>query len=235
MDGKTVLDRAEKLISRSDVDRETLLFFINNGIRDAFRDTTVFRLQGLKTFAATDGIISCPNLKLAKVVRFDDDGTYYNLKRIPDIKQVYEIYADPTETGTPAHYIITGQSVQIMPAATGNVQVAGEFWPDDLADSVSSTNIFSLEIPNFLVNFGTAEYLDFLQEEKRGQYYMGKAMAVLGQWLKENRLQAMHGVHNMPRDPLGNLGFNRRTGTISKENSGGPVEGLIDDCGVYQP
>ena len=234
MDGKTVLDRAEKLIARGDVDRETLLFFTNNGIRDAFRDTTVFRLQGLKTFTATDGIISCPNLKLAKVVRFDDDGTYYPLKRIPDIKQVYEIYADPTETGTPAHYIITGQSVQIMPAATGTVQIAGEFWPDEMADS-TLTNIFTLEIPNFLVFYGVAEYFDFLQEEKRAQYYLGKAMAVLGQWIKENRLQAMHGVHNLPRDPLGNLGYNRRTGAVSKGTADGPESGLIDDCGVYQP
>lgn len=234
MDGKTVLDQAEIFIARSDVNRETLLFLLNSGVKDAMRESTVFRMQSAKTFSVVNGIASCPNLKLAKTVRFQDE-EYFTLKRIPDIKQLYEIYADPTETGTPAHYIITGQSVQIVPSATGTLQIAGEFWPDDLTDSVSSTNILSQEVPNFLVFYAVGEYLDFLQEEERGNYYRGKAMAALAQWLKENTIQAMHGSHNIPRDPLGNLGYNRRTRPISKSTETGPTEGLIDDCGVYQP
>ena len=234
MDGKTILDQAEIFISRSDVNRETLLFLLNSGVKDAMRDSTVFRMQSAKTFSVINGIASCPNLKLAKTVRFQDE-EYFTLKRIPDIKQLYEIYADPTETGTPAHYIITGQSVQIVPLATGTLQIAGEFWPDDLTDSVSSSNILSQEVPNFLVFYAVGEYLDFLQEEERGNYYRGKALAALSQWLKENTIQAMHGVHNLPRDPLGNLGYNRRTRPISKSTEAGPSEGLVDDCGVYQP
>ena len=235
MDGKAVLDQAEKIISRGDVDRVSLLFHMNSSIRNAFRAKSIFRLQGAKSFAVTAGVVACPTLKLATLVRHvDSNGNWRQLAKIPDIKQLYVMYADPTASGTPAYYNIQGQSIQVVPAPiNGTILIAGEFWPVDLSDNVSSTNLFSDEIPDFLVNYGVAEYLDFMQEEQRGQYYRGKALTVLGEWIKEGKMQEATGVNNMPRDPLGNLGYNRRTkaGAITQPASND--EEIIDDAGVW--
>lgn len=217
MDGKAILDQAISLISRNDVSRTTLLFYMNTTIRAAFRAKSIFRLQGSMSYSVTSGIVSCSTLKLARLVRYvEASGTWRQLSKIPDVKQMYDMYADPSASGSPAYYNIQGNSIQIVPAPTsGTVLIVGEFWPADITDNSGSTNIFSDEIPYFLVNYGVAEYLDFLQEEQRGQLYRNKALAVLGEWIKEGKLQEMTAVHNMPRNPLGNLGYNRRTKPVS--------------------
>lgn len=217
MDGKAILDQAISLISRNDVSRTTLLFYMNTTIRAAFRAKSIFRLQGSMSYSVTSGIVSCSTLKLARLVRYvEASGTWRQLSKIPDVKQMYDMYADPSASGAPAYYNIQGNSIQIVPAPTsGTVLIVGEFWPADITDNRGSTNIFSDEIPYFLVNYGVAEYLDFLQEEQRGQLYRNKALAVLGEWIKEGKLQEMTAVHNMPRNPLGNLGYNRRTKPVS--------------------
>ena len=235
MDGKAILDQAISLISRNDVSRTTLLFHMNTTIRAAFRAKSIFRLQGSRSYSVTSGIVSCPTLKLARLVRYvEASGTWRQLSKIPDVKQMYDMYADPSASGAPAYYNIQGNSIQIVPAPTsGTVLIVGEFWPADITDNSGSTNIFSDEIPDFLVNYGVAEYLDFLQEEQRGQLYRNKALAVLGEWIKEGKLQEMTGIHNMPRDPLGNLGYNRRTRAGSTGQPIGEDEDVIDDAGVW--
>ena len=234
LDGKEILDTAEKYIARTDVDRPLLLFMINTNTRAAFRANQIFRLQTQKQFSVVNGFASCPSLKSERFVRWHDGNVFRPITKIADIKQLYEMYADPEITGTPAHYNVQGQSVQIVPAPdSGTLYIAGEFWPVELTDSESSTNIFSDEIPDFLVNYGVAEYLDFLQEENRAQAYRQKALIVLEQWLKENKRQEFSNLHNMPRDPLGNFGFNRRTKPITSSGvSSGDTE-IIDDPGVW--
>ena len=228
MDGKGILDLSTDIIARSDVNRPMLLNFINTSTKAAFRARSVYRMQGVRQFDVTANIVPCPNLKLARYVRWYDDDLKSELVKIPDVKVLLETYADPSRSGNPAQYIILGQSIQIVPAAThGTLLVAGEFWPDALADSANSNNLLSDEIPDFLMYYGVAEYMDFLQEENRGQVFRTKALGILGEWLKENHLQEMTETNNMPRDPLGNLGHKRYLQTETDNTE------VIDDAGVW--
>jgi hypothetical protein len=234
MNGAALINRTIVLLARTDVDRDLLLSFMNDNIKDALRSKSYYFLQDSLEYSVLDGVISCPTLKNPRLVRWTDGDLSVKLNKIPDIKEVYQKYADPTESGTPAHFVVKGKTMQIIPAPSDatSVLVAGEFWPVPLEDTATSTNLFSEEIPNFLMYYGAAEYMDFLQEEKRSTKYFQKAFGVLTQWAKENRNQEMSGINNMPRDPLGNLGYNQRTKAVPTDDLG-ESESTVDDAGVW--
>jgi hypothetical protein len=89
---------------------------------------------------------------------------------------------------------------------TGALTVDGEFWPDDLTDSISSTNILTSELPEAFVYLGAAEYFDYFDEIQKGQFWRQKGMAVIDSYVKQSAKQAFYGI-SIDQDPLGNGGI----------------------------
>lgn len=228
MDGKTLLDRAVSIIARTDVNRPLLLTFTNEAIKTYLADKTLTKFRVARSFTSTSGIIATPTLKNAYDVRYSGA----SLSKIPTIDMAYQLYGDDLgDSGSPSHYLLTDKSIQLIPAPVDGltVTVIGEFWPDDLADSVTSTNTFSSEIPLAMIYLGVAEYMDFLQEEQRGEYWRGKGGGIIAQWLTALRKQEFTRLNNLPRDPLGNLGYNKRTKPIVQTSD------IIETETVYDP
>lgn len=231
MDGKTLLDRAVSIIARTDVNRQLLLTFVNEAIKTYLSNKTLTRFRVARSFTSASGLIATPTLKNAYDVRYA--GAI--LTKIPTIDMAYQLYGnDLGGSGTPLHYFLADQSIQLIPTPVdgSTVTVIGEFWPDDLADSVTSSNTFSSELPLGMIYLGVAEYMDFLQEEQRGEYWRGKGSGVIAQWLATLRKQEFTKVHNLQRDPLGNLGYNRRTPPIVSTNSDIVESETVHDPGV---
>ena len=227
MDGKTVLDRAVTIIARDDVDRPLLLTFINESIKTYLIDKTLAKFAVSRSFSTASGLIT---VSAKSISELRCNGS--SLLRLPSIEDAYREYGDDLgSTGTPVHYLIQDGTIRLLPPpADGTaVVVIGEFWPADLTDSTTA-NMFSSEIPLALIYFGAAEYMDFLQEEKRGDYWRSKGAGVISQWLSGLRKQELFKLNNLPRDPLGNLGYNRRTRPIADTSSD-----LVESETVYDP
>ena len=228
MDGKEILDRAVAIIARTDVDRPQLLFYINGAMKDILRDKPMARFQNGITFNPVSGIVSIPNLKNIYMVRWDNDVSKAVLKKLPSIEYAYGMYESLEESGVPVYYFLNDNGIRIVPAPldTDHILVVGEYWPSDLTDDISSTNIYSMNMPLALAYIGAAEYMDFLQEEKRGEYWRGKGLTLVDAFLKALKLQEMTNINNMPRDPLGNMGIKPRTQTVESAT-------FKNDYGVY--
>lgn len=217
MDCREIIDNAISIIARDDVDRTALLHHCNVTYRTFMRSRSLSKLQTAKQFSVTAQAVVCTNLKTPTVVRWANGGQSKTLQKL-SLTQLFERYADPTVSGEPAHYIPNGFTISLYPTpGAGTLVVGGEFWPDTLADTAGSTNVLTDEVPEFLINLCAAEHFEFLQEEARGNLYRGKMATSLAEWIKDNRFQEMKGINNMPRDPLGNLGYNRRTRALASE------------------
>jgi hypothetical protein len=215
LDGKNLIDRAAFVISRTDTDREQLLFYINQGIKTELQDITLTRFSESREMDAAN-LIAIPSLKNVKTVIWNGEENKQTLEKLYSIIEANSLYDSLTAVGVPVHYVWENQSLRIIPSPPGNtdkITVIGEFWPDDLQDSIASTNLFSTEIPLALAYIGAAEYLDFLQEEQRGQYWLQKGRYILGKWLSGIVGQNVTAVDMLRRDPLGNLGVNPKKRT----------------------
>lgn len=190
MTGKEIVDFAIQIIKRQDVtdaNRTFLLSCINLARRSVLRDKTVERFMGYKTdIANTDGVIDMTTMKIKnpRYVEWQytaDDDTVKRilLHEIYSYKQAMQMFGSLTATGNPAAYLKLGASMYILPVLlTGQINIYGEFWPDELADSAASSDVTTVELPEAWAYLGAAEYLDTLGEgdinvdllRKKGQY-----------------------------------------------------------------
>ncbi len=196
VNGKMILDHAANIVRRQDLDRRLLLLFINTARRTLLRDKPVRRfLSYCRDLPVVDGVIdaSAIRLKNAKVVEwFRDSGdgttTKVYLAKLFTYKQAMELYGSLALVGSPQAFLEVGTDIRIIPAPApgdGQINVYGEFWPEDLVDSTTSMDVTTAEIPEALVYLGAAEYFDMLGEAEKGQYWRQKGLAIVESYLAQ--------------------------------------------------
>ncbi len=134
-------------------------------------------------------------IKNIKVVEWDNNG---NVKELTKLwyNDAREKYPDFTRTGDPEHYIEIGKTIQVLPVLTaGSINIVAEIWPDDLVDSVLSTDITTEEIPEAWVYLAAAEYLDYFDETEKGSYFRQKGMYLIDQYVIETDSQYTSGMN----------------------------------------
>ena len=201
-----IISKAKTIIARTDVDRSLMLFFINSIIKGILRDKSIHKFYSHNVMTHTSGVIDGTTVKsVADVFYTETDSS--KLLKIPDYKTAIELFPDFTVTGTPLYYFEDGTNIRILPVpTTGKVTVAGEFWPSDLTDSIASSNILSVEIPEALVYLGASEYFDYYDETTKGNYWRQKGMTILDSYIRQSAKQTLYKI-NIDTDPLGNGGI----------------------------
>lgn len=194
MNASEMLDKAQKILARQDVDRALLLFFLNAARRAVIRDKDLPRFyRYLADVPHTGGVIdkTALNIKAVKAVEWDN-GLKYSLKKLDDYQQARRHYPDFTLPGQPHHYFELGQHVTILPTPqSGAINILAEVWPPDLADSVASSDALTVEIPEAWVYLAVAEYFDYFDENEKGRYWRQKGMALTEQYIAQLSSQYM--------------------------------------------
>lgn len=228
MNGKEILDQAANIIRRQDLDRGLLLFFVNTARRAVLRDKKVKRFYQYRTGVPhVSGVIDMEGQKIknARKVewRYEDAGTTRRvfLSQVYSYQQAIDIYGELTVTGSPTGYLEMGTSLFILPApTTGQINIYGEFWPDELADSAGSSDITTTELPEAWVYLGAAEYLDMLGEADKGQYWRRKGMALVEQYARQWNAQEWDTTDAWRRRPFGRPFAGRRPATVADMEDG---------------
>lgn len=212
MNAKEILDNAANIIRRQDMDRDLLLFFINTVRRTVFRDKPVRRFYAYRQNLTTvNGVIdmSAMKIKNARVVEWVNTNpggiiTKAYLQRLLSYKQAMDMYGSLSATGTPKAFLEMGTTLQVLPVPTdGEINIYGEFWPDDLTDSIASSDITTIEIPEALVYMGAAEYFDMLGEADIAQYWRQKGLVIVDAYLKQLNKMDFDGYDVWKRKPFG--------------------------------
>lgn len=207
MYASAMIDKAKQILARTDVDRPLMLFFINTAIRAVLRDKSIHKFYTSKVMPHVNGLIDGLMIKHAVDVFYTNADGISRLKKLADFKAAMYYYPDFTQTGTPAHYFEDGGNIQILPVPTeGTLTVYGEFWPDDLTDSINSTNVLTVELPEAFIYLGAAEYFDYFDEMQKGQYWRQKGMTIVDSYIKQSAKQTLHKI-SLDQDPLGNGGI----------------------------
>lgn len=226
-----MLDQASNIIKRQDLDRSLLLFFINSTRKAIVRDTYIPRLNKfIQNIEVIEGWVTVPNLKNPSTVEFELDEFKHRLLRLNTYDDAIILFGDPNAIGAPSHYMMLENKLRIFPMPPeGMINVFGEFFPDDLTDSVISEDVLSIEIPEVLIYLGSAEYFDMLSEPQKADYWRKKGTTMFAQYLKQLRIQETEHVEMLARDPFGNIGL---VSTKKRDNLGVigyPRELTIDD------
>lgn len=203
MNAAEMLDKAQKIIARQDVDRPLLLFFMNMARRALLRDKEITKFyQYLTNVASPGGILNLPGLaiKSVKTVEYDDRNGRTPLAKLDGYDMARRYYPDFTVTGMPQHYLELGASLYVLPVPViGEIHLLAEVWPADLADSPTSQDITTAELPEAWIYLAAAEYFDYFDELQKGQYWRQKALAAVEQYLKELSNQYFHGLDTVRR------------------------------------
>ncbi|MEM5794750.1 MAG: hypothetical protein AAGU23_00535 [Bacillota bacterium] len=206
MNCKEMLDKVVKIIARTDVDRELALLFMNSARRAVFRANSIRKFHGYRTVTHTSGIISDLTIKHAKTIEYNDGTTTKTLLKIKNFDTARDLYTDFTATGAPVHYLDVGTVIWILPVPTaGTIKIYGEFWPSDLTDSTESVDVTTVELPEAFIYLTAAEYWDYFDENKKGDFWRQKGNVIVDAYLKQDRKLATYGV-GLTSDPLGNGG-----------------------------
>lgn len=217
MNGKEILDHAANIVRRQDLDRGLLLLFINTARRVLLRDRPVKRFFAYReNVAMIDGVIdgSANRLKSVRVVEWqrengDGSTTRAYLAKLFSYKQAMELFGSLTATGEPQAFLEMGTSINILPVpliGSGQINIYGEFWPEDLTDSTASADVTSAEIPEALVYLGAAEYLDMLGEAEKGQYWRQKGLTMVESYLAQLQRGDFDQYDTWKRRPFGRGG-----------------------------
>lgn len=219
MNSKQVIDMAANIIRRQDLDRGLLLFFVNTARRTILRDKAVKRFNEYRTDVdAVAGVIDMTalGLKTARVIEWDVDNgdgttTKTYLARLMSYQQAMQVYGTLTPTGNPQSFLEIGTTIRILPVpARGEINIYGEFWPVDLADANDSGDITTAEIPEALIFFGAAEYLDMLGEADKANYWRQKALVVVDNYGKQLSKQDFDAYDVWKRRPFGRASRGKR-------------------------
>lgn len=195
MNTKEMLDKAEKIIARQDVDRALLLFFMNTARKAVIRNFYIPKfVQYLTGVPFANGIVDTAslNLKAVQVVEYDDGTNKFPLKKLRNYAEARERYPDFSQKGTPEDYLELGTKIYILPVPDkGTINLLAEVWPADLTDDVMSSDITTVEIPEALIYFAVAEYFDYFDEADRGSYWRRKGSVILQQYVTEQNNNAL--------------------------------------------
>jgi len=218
-----MLDKAILITARQDIpagsaNRELMLLFMNAARRTVLSENTIRKFFEYKTVTHTDGVIDGTNIKFIRTVEYIDE---YNVKvKLERLKSLDEAgylgYDDITEPGTPVYYLEIGSDIYLIKVPTsGTIKVYGEFWPVDLTDSTSSSDVTTTELPEAWIYLAAAEYLDYFDEAEKGRYWREKGQVIVAQYLKQDNKQRLYNV-GLSSDPLGNGGlFTKRKSNSS--------------------
>lgn len=209
MNTKEMLDKIVKIIARTDVDRTLALFFMNTARRAVLRENTIRKFMGYRTVAHMNGVIDSSGIKLVRTIEYlNAENAVTKLSRLASIEEAREKgYNDFAITGSPKYYLEMGAELWLLPVPTeGTIKIYGEFWPNDLVDDVSSSDILTAELPEAFIYLTAAEYLDYFDELEKAQYWRQKGMAIIEPYLKQDAKQHTYGV-GLTSDPLGNGGL----------------------------
>lgn len=223
MNSKQILDLAANIIRRQDLDRSLLLFFVNTARRVMLRDKAVKRFNEYRTSVdVVDGVIDMERLglKTARVVEWavTNGGTTTKtyLARLMSYQQAMQVYGTLTPTGNPQAFLELGTSIWILPAPTaGEVNIYGEFWPSDLADSADSSDITTTEMPETLIYLAAAEYLDMLGEADKASYWRQKGLVAVDNYTKQLNKQDYDAYDVWKRRPFGRAGRGLRETVVN--------------------
>lgn len=227
MNGQDILNQAAAIIKRQDIDRPLLLFFINAARRAVLRDRKIRRFNKLVAGVPhAGGVIdmTAQKIKNPRVVEWQHEDA--GAKRVPlsevyTYQQAMDIYGALTTPGSPTGYLEMGTLLYILPAPlAGQINIYGEFWPDDITDAPSSADVTTVEIPDALVFLGTAEYLDFLAEPDKAQYWRGRGMSIVDQYIRQWNAQEYDTTDAWRRAPFGKAPQGRRACTAADLNRG---------------
>ena len=252
MNGKEIVDMCKDIIKRQDINVDLLLQFINQQRRQILRSVYLYRIQkwvvGLEP---EDGFVRTQRLKQARYVEWNPDpeeNVSIDFNTLPNasngitgkrkkklfplntIQEAFEIYDNVDAIGEPMYYIVMEGGLKIVPApAVGVINVFGEWYPEDLTNSVSSEDGLSKEIGDIIVYAACAEYFDFLTETEKANLWRTKGQVMLEQYLKEVKRQMTDDRPLFRRDPFGNLhighGWRKNIGFVydTDELTGGTV------------
>lgn len=198
MNGKEMLDKAARIIARQDVDRDLMLMFMNIARKAILRDRDIPRFYArLNDVPVVGGIINTVplNLKSAKTVEHSSGGKVIPLEKIATYDGARRKYPVFSQSGTPQHYLEMGTEIYVLPVPTsGTISIVGEVWPNDLTDSTTSSDITTIEIPEAWIYLAAAEYLDYFDENDKGNYWRQKGTVLIEQYITQQKLQATNGI-----------------------------------------
>lgn len=206
------MDHAANILRRQDLDRNLLLLFINTARRAILRDKPVRRFFAYRqNLPVVSGLIDAgaSRIKNAHVVEwFKDNGDGTTVKvylaKLFSYRQAMELFGSLTGIGEPQAFLEMGADIRVLPApSTGQINVYGEFWPEDLLDSPASSDVTTVEMPEALVYLGAAEYFDLLSEAQKGQYWRQKGLAIVESYLAQMQKMEFEHYDVWKRRPFG--------------------------------
>lgn len=226
MNGKQIVDLCAAIIKRQDLNEDLLLQFINQQRRYILRATYLYRIQEWRrNLEPEDGFVRTPRLKQARYVEWQQDPTeefpwitsanetisYKSPKKkkllpLNTMQEVYEIYHNVDVIGEPRYYVVERGGLRIFPMPpVGVINIYGEWYPEDLSNSVDSEDNLSKEISDIIIYYACAEYFDFLAEPEKANLWREKGKILLQAYLSEIKRQMTDDRPLFARDPFGNL------------------------------
>jgi hypothetical protein len=205
MTGKEIIDNIEKILAvqGSAVIRSLAVTFVNTVRKTVLREKSIRKFHSYQTVTHTNGLISGTDnkIKMPKTVECNNN----KLTMFKSFDQAKSVIDDFAAEGTPLYYLKLGADIQLLPVpTTGTVKIYGEFWPNDIADN-STSDITTIELPEAWIYLGAAEYLDYFDEVKQGEFWRQKGQYIVAEYLKQDAKQNLYGV-GLTYDPLGNGG-----------------------------
>jgi hypothetical protein len=199
MNTNEIITKAIANTYRADIDRTQVLFYLNTVRKEIIRDNDIPRFyQYIENVTLTGGkfLPSALNIKSIKAVESSKAGRIELLDKISDYRTARLIYPDFTVTGDPLHYLERGTEVIILPqpAAGTTINVLAEVWPSDLADSDTASDILTVEIPEILIYFVTAEIFKDKGEPEKFAQWRQDAQGLLNTYIERSLADEAHGA-----------------------------------------
>lgn len=204
MTGKDILDRIALIIKRQDLDRVLLLSFVNATQRYLINNYNIPKLYSYnQNVDCLDGVIDITGYTSIHNVYWQLGGKNCPLTNTSSIDKVIDII---NSMGSPRMYLIMGTNMNIIPVpAEGTINIYGEKYPVEMADNISSTNLFSIEVPEVLIYYGASEYFDMLGEADKGQLWRAKGVEILTKYIRKSNWNLTNNIDMLTRDPYGNM------------------------------
>ncbi|MBP2651366.1 MAG: hypothetical protein H6Q74_2191 [Firmicutes bacterium] len=220
MDAAAMLDKAALITARQDVtgdNRELLLLFMNAARRAVLREYVIRKFFAYRTVSYTAGVIdgAGERIKAVRAVEYlDINDNLTALTRLKSLEEARKLgFRDFAETGSPKYYLEISANFQLIPVPTsGTVKIYGEFWPEDLTDSSSASDVTTVELPEAFIYLAAAEYFDYFDEAAKGELWRKKGLYIVERYLAEDKLAFTRGL-GLASDPLGNGGVHRNVRT----------------------
>lgn len=220
MNGKQVIDLAASIVNRQEATTRTdIAAFVNSARKNLLRTQRINRLQMYKAnVTMTNGVIDMvtQHIKSVRMVEYDDGTQITRLKAVYSRQDASDIYGDFSVTGAPTGYLAEGTSLYILPLPTiGTINIAGEFWPDDISDSTASSDFTTVELGDAWAYLGAALYLDAKGEPEKARAWQEKGMAAVNFYIKQENGRLADTADVWRRWPFGRPLFGRRPATTS--------------------